>query len=201
MTPTAAAQPVTYDDAASLARFSVARYQRMIEAGILTPEDKVELLENYVVLKMPRNPPHDGTIDLVKEAFRLLAPGWMLRVQQTVVLPDSQPEPDFAVVRGTARSYLQAHPSPADVALIIEVANSSLLRDQRDKTRIYARAGILCYWIVNLPDQRIEVYTQPSGPTAAPTYGCFQTYQPGDVVPLVLGGNVVASILAADLLP
>jgi hypothetical protein len=60
MTPVATA--VTYGHDAAIARFSVARYQRMIEAGILTSEDKVELLENYVVLKMPRNPPHDGTI-------------------------------------------------------------------------------------------------------------------------------------------
>lgn len=67
MTPTAT--PVTYGQDASIYRFSVDRYQRMVEAGILTPEDKVELLENYVVLKMPRNPPHDGTIDLLKAAL------------------------------------------------------------------------------------------------------------------------------------
>ena len=84
-------QPVTYGDAAALARFSVARYQRMIETGILTAQDKVELLENYVVLKMPRYPNHDGTIDLVKAALdALVRPGWLLRVQQTIVLSDSQ---------------------------------------------------------------------------------------------------------------
>src|SRR3954471_23743553 len=106
MTPTAAT-PVTYGLDASMARFSVQRYQRMIEVGILTAEDKVELLENYVVLKMPRNPPHDGTIDLVKAALPgRMPPGWMLRIQQTIVLADSQPEPDFALVRGTPRSYL-----------------------------------------------------------------------------------------------
>src|SRR4051812_11266016 len=142
---TATTQPVTYGDVASIAKFSVPRYQRMIESGILTSEDKVELLENYMVLKMPKNPPHDGTIDLVKAAFANLTAGWMLRVQQTVVLPDSQPEPDFAIVRGNARSFLARHPSVADTGLLIEVANSSLLRDQRDKTRIYARAGIIIY--------------------------------------------------------
>jgi Uma2 family endonuclease len=174
----------------------------MIEAGILTTEDKVELLENYVVLKMPRNPPHDGTIDLVKAALPGLIPsGWLLRIQQTVVLSDSQPEPDFAVVRGNPRTYLARHPGPADVGLLIEVANASLLRDQRDKTRIYARGGISCYWIVNLVDRRIEVYAQPSGPTAVPAYGSFQIYQPGDAVPIVLDGAAVASVPAADLLP
>src|SRR5437867_8688945 len=99
MTPTAT--PVTYGRDASMAKFSVARYQRMIEAGILTPEDRVELLENYVVLKMPRNPPHDGTIQVIgKRLPRYLPPGWELRVQLTVELTDSQPEPDFAVARG-----------------------------------------------------------------------------------------------------
>jgi Uma2 family endonuclease len=200
MTPTAT--PVTYGRDASVARFSVADYQKMIEVGILTSDDKVELLENYVVLKMPRNPLHDGTIQVITEALAPAVPsGWRLRVQLTVVLTDSQPEPDFAVVRGDARTYLARHPGPADVGLIIEVADSSLLRDQRDKTRIYARGGIPCYWIVNLLDQRIEVYTQPSGPTRIPTYGAFQTYQVGDAIPLVVDGTTIGTLPVTDLLP
>jgi Uma2 family endonuclease len=195
------ATPVTYGWDASLARFSVARYQKMIETGILTAEDKVELLENYVVLKMARNPLHDGTIQLMTETLApAMPPGWRLRVQLTVVLADSQPEPDFAVVRGDARTYLARHPGAADVGLVIEVADSSLLRDQRDKTRIYGRGGIPCYWIVNLVDRRIEVYTQPSGPTAVPTYGAFGVYQPGDAIPLVLDGATVGSVPVAELL-
>jgi Uma2 family endonuclease len=201
MSPTTAT-PVTYGDAASLARFSVPRYQRMIETGILTPEDKVELLENYVVLKMPRNPPHGSTIQrMLRPLLRAVPAGWDLRVQSAIELPDSQPEPDFAVVRGTAADYENHHPGAADTGLVIEVANSSLLRDQRDKTRIYARGGIPYYWIVNLVDQRIEVYSQPSGPTTVPAYGSFQTYQPGDAIPLMLDGNAVAAIAASDLLP
>jgi Uma2 family endonuclease len=196
------AQPVTYGLDASIPRFSVAKYQRMIEAGILTPDDKVELLENCVVLKMPKNPLHDGTLDIIKAVLPgLLPPGWLLRVQQTIVLSDSQPEPDFAIVRGMPRSFLTRHPGPAEIGIVIEVADSSLLRDQRDKTRIYARAGLPVYWIVNLVDRRVEVYSQPSGPTAAPAYGAFQTYQPGDAVPLTLDGTVAATVPAADLLP
>src|SRR5262249_1357600 len=166
--------------------------QRMIETGILTAEDKVELLENCVVLKMPRNPLHDGTIQLITEAFPPVIPqGWRVRIQLTVVLTDSQPEPDLSIVRGDARTYLTRHPVPADVGLLLEAADSSLLRDQRDKTRIYARAGIPHYWIVNLVDRRIEVYTQPSGPTPVPAYGSSQIYQPGDAVPLILDGLTV----------
>jgi hypothetical protein len=200
MTPTAT--PVTYGRDASMARFSVARYQKMIETGILTCEDKVELLENYVVLKMPRNPPHDGTIDLITGNLAPFVPkGWRLRVQLTVVLADSQTEPDFSVVRGDAGTFMSRHPGPPDIGTIIEVADSSLLRDQRDKTRIYARGGIPWYWIVNLVDRRIEVYSQPSGPTAVPAYGAFQVYQPGDAIPLTLDGTTVGSIPVANLLP
>ena len=128
----------TYGDAASLAKFSVARYQRMIETGVLTPEDKVELLENYVVLKMPRNPPHDGTIDLMDEALRPFIPaGWRLRVQLSLVLLDSQPEPDFAVVRGSARSYVTRHPTAADAGIVIEVADSGGGIPVEDQPKIF----------------------------------------------------------------
>lgn len=200
MTPTAT--PVTYGLDASIACFSVARYQRMIESGILTSEDKVELLESYLVLKMPHNPPHDGTLDLVKAAIPARIPsGWLYRIQQTIVLSDSQPEPDFALVRGTPRTYLTRHPGPADVGLILEVADSSPLRDQRDKTRIYARAAISIYWIVNLVDRRIEVYTQPTGPTVVPTYAASQLYHSGDTVPLVLDGSTAGTVSVDDLLP
>jgi Uma2 family endonuclease len=203
MTPTTTSPlPVTYGDAASLAKFSVPRYQRMIETGILTPDDKVELLENYVVLKMPRNPRHDSTLQrMLRPMLRAVPAGWDLRIQSAVALTDSQPEPDFALVRGSAADYETRHPGPADVGLVVEVADSSLLRDQRDKTRIYARGGIPCYWIVNLVDRRIEVYTQPTGPAPVPSFGSFQTYQPGDTVPLVLDGVTVGNVPAADLLP
>src|SRR5262245_39311326 len=115
---TVTATPVTYGHDASIARFSVARYQRMIETGILTAEDKVELLETYVVLKMPRNPRHDGTIQLGTETLgQLLPAGWRLRVRLTVALSDSQPEPDLTVLRGDARAHFPRHPAPADFGL------------------------------------------------------------------------------------
>ena len=200
--PPLSPQPATYGRDPSIVRFSVAQYQKMIEAGILTIADKVELLENYVVLKMTRNAPHDGTIDLVNAALSPVVPrGWLFRSQQAVVLKDCQPEPDFAVVRGSPRSYLTRQPQAADCTLVIEVADSSILRDQRDKTCTYARAGIPTYWIVNLVDNRVEVYTLPSGPTASPAYGALQTLVPGDGVPIVLDGVTVATVPVVDLLP
>jgi Uma2 family endonuclease len=194
--------PFTYWADPSVYRLTVAQYQRMVEVGILTVNDKVELLEGLLVLKMPRNPPHDGTIQVInKRLGRRIPAGWDLRSQLAVELPDGQPEPDFAVARGDETSYMHRHPTAADVGLVIEVAHSSLTRDQLDKARNYARAGIPVYWIINLVDRRVEVYTQPSGPTAAPSYAALQSYHPGDAVPLVLDGNTVAVVPAADLLP
>lgn len=194
-------QPVTYGHDAAIARFSVARYQRMIETGILTPDDKVELLENYVVLKMARNPPHDSTVQrMLRPLLGPIPAGWDLRVQSAVTLVDSEPEPDFAVVRGSAADYETHHPGSGEIGKLIEVADTSLLRDQRDKTRIYSRANIPIYWIVNLVDRRIEVYSLPSGPTEHPAYGAFQIFQPGDQVPIILDGNLVGTVSVSDLI-
>jgi Uma2 family endonuclease len=174
----------------------------MIEAGILTNEDKVELLENYLVLKMPKNPPHDGTLlRIQKRLTRYLPAGWDLRNQGSLELGDSVPEPDFTIVREDPADYTTRHPTPLDTGLVIEVADSSLLRDQQDKTRIYARAGIPIFWIVNLVDRRIEMFTQPTGATDAPEYASVQHFQPGSSVPLILDGAMVASVPVNELLP
>ena len=182
--------------------FTVAEYQKLIEVGVLTPDDKVELIEGRLVARDPRDPPHDGTVGLVRHAlYPLLPRGWDARCLLSLELPDSQPEPDLTIVREDAADYTARHPTSADTALVIEVANTTLKFDQRDKARIYARASIVCYWIVNLEDWRIEVHTQPSGPGDSPGYASVQNYVPGDMVPLVLDGVTAALIPVADLLP
>lgn len=196
-----AATPLTYGHDASLARFSVASYRRMIAAGALTSEDKVELLENYVVLKMPHNPPHDSTIQrMLRPLMKSLPGGWDLRVQSAISLSDSEPEPDFAIVRGSAADYESRHPSAADVGLVIEIADTSLARDRHDKGRIYANAEIPNYWLVNLPDRQIEVYRDPTPAEVPAEYGARQFYQVGDSMPLVLDGATVAMLPVAELL-
>jgi Uma2 family endonuclease len=183
-------------------RFSVGEYHQMIETGILTDEDKVELIEGYVELKMPRNPAHDSTVQATtKRIFRVLPKDWDLRVQLAVTLTDSEPEPDAAVVRGDESAYRIHHPSPADVGMLAEVSDSSLDRDRIDKGRIYARARIPIYWIINLIDRQVEVYTDPSGPTAAPAYAKRQIFKVGDAVPVVLDSALVGSIPVAELMP
>ncbi|SRR5581483_4582948 len=198
----ATVQPATYGDAAALSRWTVRQYQRMIETGILTDEDQVELLENYVVLKMPRNPLHDNSIDRIAETLYPLKPaGWRLRIQSAVTLPDSQPEPDFTFARGDARTFANRRPEPAEIGLLVEVADTSLSRDLQDKARIYARAGIPVYWVVNLVDRQVEVFADPDPAAAPPAYRSRQAYGPGVPVPLVLDGAAIGSVPAADLLP
>lgn len=196
-----AATPLTYGHDASLARFSVASYQRMIASGALTSQDKVELLENYVVLKTPHNPPHDSTIQrMLRPLLRSLPDGWDLRVQSAITLSDSEPEPDFAIVRGSSADYENHHPFAADVGLLIEVADTSLARDRHDKSRIYANAEIPAYWVVNLLDRQIEAYSQPSAAGTAAEYAALQVYPLGEKVPLVLDGGTVALVPVAELL-
>lgn len=187
---------------AGFRRFSVAEYHKLIEIGILTEDDNLELLEGYLVHKMSRNPPHDATLQLIQDMLpRLLPAGWCLRMQSAITLAGSVPEPDGAIVRGDARTYARHHPVAADVGLAIEVADTTLAGDRADKGRIYARAGIPIYWIVNLVDRQIEIYTSPSGQTANPAYAQRQDFLSGDDVTLTLDGTAAASIAVRDLLP
>jgi Uma2 family endonuclease len=184
-------------------RFTVAEYHEMIKAGILTDEDQVELLEGWIIPKMPRNPPHDAIIAVIHNRVLgpLLPAGWFCRGQSAVTTSDSEPEPDLAVIRGRERDYLRRHPGPKDMALVIEVADTSIRRDRTLKGRLYARAGVPVYWIVNLPGARLEVYSEPSGPTDSPAYVQRKSYGRTRTVPLLLDGTVIAEIPVPDLLP
>ena len=125
----------------------------------------------------------------------------VLRMQSAITLSRSEPEPDAALVRGNARTYAKHHPKPPDIGLVIEVSDSTLDGDRIDKGRLYAEAGIVCYWIVNLVDRQIEIYTHPSGATTAPTFAQRRDYPLGADMPFSLDGIAVASISVRDLLP
>jgi Uma2 family endonuclease len=185
-------------------RLTVEQYHAMIRAGELTEDDPVELLEGILVFKMPKNTPHSVVTGLARrEIERLLPGGWHVRVQDPVTLADGEPEPDAAVVRGAVEDYLVEHPGPVDVALAIEVADSSLARDRSIKLRSYARAGIVAYWIINLVERQVEACSVPD-PNAVPEprYTVTQIYRPGEDVPLVLPGiGQVGAVAVAKLLP
>ena len=183
-------------------RISVPEYQRMIQAGILNENSRIELLDGLIVPKMAHNPPHDGTIELLEDAVQpLLAKGWRIRVQSVITTADSEPEPDLAIVSGSARGRTVRHPGPQEIGVLIEVADSTLAFDRNHKGPSYARAGIPVYWIVNLVDSQIEVYTDPTGPDAEPRYRQRRDYGVNESVPLVVAGQVVGQIAVRELLP
>lgn len=183
-------------------RFTVDEYHRLINAGFLGENDRVEFLEGWIVPKNAHSPPHDGTKQIVSDRLRRRLPQeWDIRIQSAVTLADSEPEPDLAIVRNIELEYLTRHPGPSDIGLLIEVADSSLLQDQQDKARIYARAGIAAYWIINLVDGRVEIFSDPTGPAAQPAYRSCTSYRDEELVPLVLEGVEIARIPAKDLLP
>jgi len=201
---TIAAAPVVFAPPPEpVRRFTVDEYHRMIHLGILKEDDPVELLEGWIVAKMLRNPPHDVAVALTQAALSsALPPSWICRGQSAVTTTDSEPEPDVAVVRGPIRRYVANHPGPADMGLMVEVADSTLARDRTLKARLYARAAIPIYWIVNIPDRQIEVYSDVIGADPVePHYGQRQDFDASGVVPLILEGRTVAMIPVPDLLP
>lgn len=181
---------------------SVEQYHQMIEIGVLTDDDPVELIEGVLVFHMPKNPPHEFVVDAVQEQLRRMLPSaFMLRVEAPLTLTDGEPEPDLSLVRGSRRDYVDRHPSGDDALIVIEVADTSLRRDRSAKLRSYARAGIGEYWIVNLESRSIEVYTDPDRIAAEPTYRSRVDVPADGRVAVRLDGVVVGEIEVASILP
>ena len=182
-------------------KFTVDEYHEMIKAKILTEDDPVELLEGYLVLKMPRSPAHDYAIStLYKRLCKLIPDSYFLQSQCAATFDTSEPEPDFTIARGPETDYRKKHPGPSDSAVVIEVSSSSLRRDRGFKSQIYARGGIPIYWVVNVDERKIEVYSHPSGSGEAAVYARCTEYAETDAVPLVLDGQTFGSIAVADVM-
>lgn len=183
-------------------RLTVEQYRRMVDDGILGSGDPVELLEGWLVEKMTKKPPHRIATRRARVALEAVVPkGWYVDTQEPITTLDSEPEPDVAVIKGRTEDYSDDNP-PADcVGLVIEVADVSLLRDRELKARIYGRAGIPTYWILNLPERRVEVFTAPSGISATPGYAKRTEYVDGDNIPVVLDGVELGRVAVRDLLP
>jgi Uma2 family endonuclease len=146
-------------------RFTVEEYQRMGETGILTREDRVELIDGQIVRMTPIGPPHSGTVMALHQMLAsLLGDRAVLSVQSPVILSDfSEPEPDVVLLKPPLGTYRQRHPNPDDVLLLIEVADTSGAYDRRVKLPLYAEAGISEYWIVDLERNLIGVHRSPAG--------------------------------------
>lgn len=182
----------------ALYQFSVPQYLTMVEAGVFATSSRVELIEGWVVQKMTRYPPHDGTLSILNHRLdRLLSDAWVLRCQMALVLARSVPEPDLCLVRGPEEAYLRRHPRAADAALVIEVAEASLHYDRHEKGPLYAGGRVPEYWVVNVVDLQVEVYTQPRA-GKAPGYRRRTDYATGEL-PLSLEGEEVGPLNVTEL--
>lgn len=179
---------------------SVSRYDELARAGVLDGEDKLELIEGALSRKMTKNERHLTTCWLLEAAIRAVVPAdWFVVVESPIMLARSEPEPDVSVLRGNVRRYFGRKPSPSDVALVIEVSDTSYAQDLARRS-MYAEAGISTYWIANVPAQRIEVYSEPALSDGKPEYAARDEYGTTEFVPLVLDGTVVATIAVCELL-
>lgn len=182
-------------------RFSVARYHEMVRAGLLTTDDQVELLEGLLITKMPKSPRHRMVTRLVRSALEAIIPtGWYVDSQEPITLGESEPEPDAVIVRGETRDFSDRHPEPDDLALVVEVSDSTLDRDRGLKRDLYARAGITTYWILNLVDNQVEVHTCPNGEASAATFGKCRVFDKSEAIPVFIEDREVGKVFVKELL-
>lgn len=177
-------------------RFTVQEVLRMVETGILSDDEPVELLDGELVLMTPQDSWHATT---TKKAERLLeealGPGFHARTHSPILVTEEDlPEPDVAVVRGEIEDYRHRHPSGKDVLLVVEVARTSQAFD-RAKAALYARAGIQTYWLLDLPGYRLEVF---SGPAPEGRYREHAVFDAGSSVPIP-GADIEVAV--AELFP
>jgi Uma2 family endonuclease len=193
----------------SVVPLSVEQYHQMIASGILREGDSIELVDGVLVRKdradqggdpMSHGPRHAFAVKRLQRSLRVVeGAGFHIHCQLPVTLGGIQePEPDVAIVRGSDDDYRDRHPGAADIAAVIEVADSSLSMDRATKQRLYAAAAIPVYWIVNLVDCQIEVYQDPQPDDDK--YARRSDYHRGESVTLTLGPQCAVELPVADVL-
>lgn len=188
-------------EAPPLVPISADLYHRMIDRGILQEGAPIELIDGLLVRK-DRSARGENLMTYGRRHALLLhrlshwlsdwanAAGCFLHNQAPVMLNEfSVPEPDLSIVRGANDDYMEDHPGPGDLPLVIEVADSSVSTDRSTKQRLYASAGIPAYWIVNIPDAQVEVYEQPDA--ASGKYQPPTIYRAGQTVRFSLADQAI----------
>lgn len=181
-------------------RFSRQDYERLVADGFFHPEERLELVDGELIMMTPQGSRHATAVRLAEDTLRaIFGVGFDVRVQLPIALePDSEPEPDLTVVVGSPRDYRDAHPQTA--VLIVEVTDTTLPYDREHKARLYAKAGIPEYWIVNLPDRCLEIHRDPEAVgSSCATYQSRSVAHPSDTVTPLKSPQ--GSLVIADLLP
>lgn len=184
-------------------RFNVREFEQILDAGILHPDKRYELLAGFIVEKMTKHEPHDyGTMMLGYELRRVLGAGdWVVREEKSLNMgPSWRPEPDIVVARGPIGRYARRTPRVEDVALVIEVAEASYQRDRGSKWRRYASAGLPAYGILNTNLRLFELYGKPAGHGKSARYEERTDYRTGEAFPVVIDGVEVGRVAVAELL-
>jgi Uma2 family endonuclease len=159
----------------------------------------VELIDGYMVVKIGKSAEHGfATKKAIKTLEARLQPGWSWRSEQPVRIPDyDEPEPDVTIVRGTDEDYAHRIPDPADVGLLIEVSLTTLDQDRGKKLSSYAACGIPVYWIINLAERQVGVYSRPE----QNAYRLRVDYRSGQSVPIVVDGHEIGQVPVDQILP
>ncbi len=184
-------------------RLTVRQYLAMINKEFLPEGTHVELLGGVLVEKMTKYPPHNFVVGRLGRILgQLLSDPWFVSEEKPVKLGRLwYPEPEIAVVRGPDILFEQRAPEAQDIGFLIEAAESSYSLDRGKKWRRYASARIPVYWIVNIPQRQIEVYSDPIGRGPAAVYRQEAIFREGQSIPVVLGGQEIGRIAVIDVLP
>ncbi|MCC7423952.1 MAG: Uma2 family endonuclease [Planctomycetaceae bacterium] len=194
---------------APLFTLTLQQYHALTESGILPDGEPVEFIEGLLVRKdrsdRGGNLLNHGVRPAtgVKRGARVIERATHdlsvhVQVQLPVTLSNlSEPEPDYCLVKGLPEDFAHAHPSPRDLLLVVEVADNSLSYDRTTKCRVYASAGVSCYWIVNLVSDCVEVFTDPD--TAEGSYRTHRTFPRGAMLEIPLGDGASRQISVDDI--
>jgi Uma2 family endonuclease len=184
-------------------RLTVEQYHGMVSANILTEEDRVELLGGWLVPKVTKRQPHNVASGLINDSLSRMVPAgyYVAREEPFVATPNSEPEPDVMVVRGSRNDYPDEPPQAANVTLVVEVAEATLARDQGERKRLYAEAKIPIYWLANLAERCLEVYTDPVSLGAVTDYRTSMIYGIDGNVPVIIDERTIGKLPVRELFP
>ena len=183
-------------------RISIDQYHEMVRNGILTTDDRVELLDGQLVAKPRRTPKSRFMSRLTDDALTACAPeGWFVWRHPSITLADSEPEPDLAIVRGPVTDYVHRHPGASEVALVVEASDLAINFARTLKKQIFAAAGIPIYWILNVVDEQLEVFENPSGNAETAEYRASRILKRGERATVQIGDAIVGPIPIEAMLP
>jgi Uma2 family endonuclease len=182
-------------------RLTVRQFEKMIKAGVFRADDRVELLGGLLIKKMTTYDPHDFAVDQLGDNLGRILPGdWIARQEKSVVLGRFwRPQPDLSVARGPRDRYRTTAPTASDLAALIEVSDSTYATDRGAKWTKCAAYGVPEYWIVNVFQRRIEVYSSPTGKGKSAQYRDRKDYGPDEEVPVIVDGREVGRIKVSDI--